>query len=233
MYIVFIRTALLYFLVMLVIRLMGKRQIGELQPYELVITIMISDLAALPMQDTRLPLILGIIPIITLLIINISITEIQQRSTFFRKLVDGTPCILINNGKLNLEIMKKQHLTVDDVLEEIRSGGFLDISEIQYAILENNGKVSIIPKSYFDTVTKKDLNIITKNPKMPIVLYVDGKVNKKALNTLHKDVAWLDKKLIEIQAPKKENLYIIMIDSNEEIFYQELNSGNMHDELSL
>ena len=233
MYIVFIRTALLYCLVILVVRLMGKRQIGELQPYELVITIMISDLAALPMQDTRLPLILGVIPIVTLLIINVVITEIQQKSIFFRKLIDGTPCVLISNGKLNLSMVKKQRLTVDDILEEIRGGGFLDISEIQYAILENNGKVSIIPKSSYDTVTKEDLNLNVKNPKMPLLLYVDGKINKRALNTLKKDESWLDKKLKEIKAPKKEDLYIVMIDSNEKIFYQEIYNDNISDELSL
>lgn len=233
MYIVFIRTALLYFLVILVIRLMGKRQIGELQPYELVITIMISDLAALPMQDTRLPLILGIIPIVTLLIINVVITEIQQKSVFFRKLIDGDPCILISDGKLNLSVVKKQRLTVDDILEEIREGGFLDISEIQYAILENNGKVSIIPKTLYDTVTKEDLGINVKNPKMPMLLYVDGKVNKRAFNTLNKDISWLDKKLKDLKAPKKEDLYVVMIDSNEDIFYQELINDNISDELSL
>lgn len=226
MYIVFIRTALLYFLVILVIRLMGKRQVGELQPYELVITIMISDLASLPMQDSRLPLILGVIPIVTLLIINIVVTEIQQKSVYFRKLIDGDPCILISNGKLNLNIIKKQRLTVDDILEEIREGGFLDISEIQYAILENNGKVSIIPKSSNDTVTKGDLGINIANPKMPMLLYVDGKINKKALNMLKKNSTWLDEKLKEINAPKKENLYIVMIDSNEKIFYQELPNSN-------
>lgn len=233
MYIVFIRTALLYFLVMFTIRLMGKRQIGELQPYELVVTIMISDLAALPMQDSRLPLILGIIPIVTLLIINIIITEIQQRSIIFRKFIDGTPCILISDGTLNLSMIKKQRLTVDDILEEIRGGGYLDISEIQYAILENNGKVSIIPKSSYDTVAKQDLNIDVKDPKMPILLYVNGKINKRALNTLKKDVPWLDKKLKEIKAPKKEDLFLVMIDSNEKIFYQEIHSDNISDELSL
>lgn len=233
MYIVFIRTALLYFLVILVIRLMGKRQIGELQPYELVITIMISDLAALPMQDSRLPLILGIIPIVTLLIINVIITEIQQKSIFFRKLVDGDPCILISDGKLNLSMVKKQRLTVDDILEEIREGGFLDIAEIQYAILENNGKVSIIPKASHDTVTKEDLGIDVKDPKIPMLLYIDGKTNKKAFNNLNKDISWLDKKLEELKAPKKEDLYVVMIDSNEKIFYQELSDDNISDELSL
>lgn len=233
MYIVFIRTALLYFLVILVIRLMGKRQIGELQPYELVITIMISDLAALPMQDSRFPLILGIIPIVTLLIINVIITEIQQKSVHFRKFIDGNPCVLISDGKLNLSIVKKQRLTVDDILEEIREGGFLDISEIQYAILENNGKVSIIPKSCHDTVTKDDLGINVKDPKLPMLLYVDGKINKRAFNTLNKDISWLDEKLKEINAPKKEDLYVVMIDSNEKIFYQEYSNDDISDELSL
>ena len=110
MFIVLIRTIFLYFLVILVMRLMGKRQIGELQPYEFVITIMISDLAALPMQDTRLPLILGIIPIITLLFIKTILTQLQLKSQFTRKILEGEPCILVCKGKINYKALKNNKL---------------------------------------------------------------------------------------------------------------------------
>ena len=144
MFIVLIRTIFLYFLVILVMRLMGKRQIGELQPYEFVITIMISDLAALPMQDTRLPLILGIIPIITLLFIKTILTQLQLKSQFTRKILEGEPSILIYKGKINYESLKRQQINLDELFEELRLAGYFDLNEIQYAILENNGQLSFL-----------------------------------------------------------------------------------------
>ena len=144
MFIVLIRTIFLYFLVILVMRLMGKRQIGELQPYEFVITIMISDLAALPMQDTRLPLILGVIPIITLLFIKTILTQLQLKSQFTRKILEGEPCILVCKGKINYQALKRQQINLDELMEELRLAGYFDLNEIQYAILENNGQLSFL-----------------------------------------------------------------------------------------
>ncbi len=144
MFIVLIRTIFLYFLVILVMRLMGKRQIGELQPYEFVITIMISDLAALPMQDTRLPLILGIIPILTLLFIKTILTQLQLKSQFTRKILEGEPCILVCKGKINYKALKKQQINLDELMEELRLAGYFDLNEIEYAILENNGQLSFL-----------------------------------------------------------------------------------------
>ena len=147
MLVVFIRTAILYTLVVAVMRIMGKRQIGELQPYEFVITIMISDLASLPMQDTRFPLLLGVIPIITLLFMKTMLSQIQLKSQYARKIVDGEPCILICKGKINYEVIKKQQIHIDELLEELRLAGYFDLDEIQYAILENNGQLSFLPAS--------------------------------------------------------------------------------------
>lgn len=144
MFIVLIRTIILYSLVILVMRLMGKRQIGELQPYEFVITIMISDLAALPMQDTRLPLILGIIPIITLLFIKTILTQLQLKSQTARKILEGEPVILVHKGKINMKALSKQQINLDELMEELRLAGYFDLNEIQYAILENNGQLSFL-----------------------------------------------------------------------------------------
>ena len=147
MFIVLIRTIILYSLVILVMRLMGKRQIGELQPYEFVITIMISDLAALPMQDTRLPLILGIIPIITLLFIKTILTQLQLKSQTARKILEGEPVILVHKGKINMKALSKQQINLDELMEELRLAGYFDLNEIEYAILENNGQLSFLTNS--------------------------------------------------------------------------------------
>ena len=144
MFIVLIRTIFLYALVILVMRLMGKRQIGELQPYEFVITIMISDLAALPMQDTRLPLILGIIPIVTLLFIKTVLTQLQLKSQAARKFLEGEPSILICKGTINFKALKSQQINLDELMEELRLAGYFDLNEIEYGILENNGQMSFL-----------------------------------------------------------------------------------------
>lgn len=229
MLITFIRTAILYFIVIISIRLMGKRQIGELQPYELVITLMLSDLASLPMQDTRLPLLLGIVPIITLLFVKILISEIQQHSRLFEKILDGTPSIIISDGAINLEMMKKQRLTMNDILEELRSAGYLDISDIQYAIIETNGTISIIPKSACDTVKRKDLKIKESESKIPIVLFEDGHLNKKALQGMNKDEKWLDEKLKSLNYPPRDKLFLVMMDSNGKLFIQRKNQKDKED----
>ena len=229
MLITFIRTAILYFIVIISIRLMGKRQIGELQPYELVITLMLSDLASLPMQDTRLPLLLGIVPIITLLFVKILISEIQQHSRLFEKILDGTPSIIISDGEINLEMMKKQRLTMNDILEELRSAGYLDISDIQYAIIETNGTISIIPKSACDNVKRQDLKIKESESKIPIVLFEDGRLNKKALQGMNKDEKWLDEKLKSLNYPPRDKLFLVMMDSNGKLFIQRKNQKDKED----
>ena len=154
MLILFIRTTILYIAVVSCVRLMGKRQLGELQPYELVITIMISDLAVSPMQDVRLPLLLGIIPIVTLLLIKTIINELELYSPFIEKIIDGSPVILIENGKINTKNLKNQKMTKTDLLEELRESGFFNAHMIKYAILETNGKISLFP--YNSSKTKED-----------------------------------------------------------------------------
>lgn len=185
MFVVSIRTAILYLLVVLTMRLMGKRQIGELQPYEFVITIMISDLASLPMQDTRLPLLQGIIPIITLLFLKTLLTQIGLKFQWTRKFVDGEPCILINKGKINYSTLKKQQLNIDELLEELRLANYFNLDEIQYAILENDGQISILPKDYNKTNSEKI------EVKLPKVLISDGEINKNSLTSINKDEKWI------------------------------------------
>lgn len=188
MFIVFIRTAILYTLVVIIMRLMGKRQIGELQPYEFVITIMISDLAALPMQDTKFPLLLGIIPIVTLLLMKTLLSQLQLKSQLARKVIDGEPIILIYKSKINYYGLKKQQINIDELMEEIRLAGYFDLSEIQYAILENNGQLSILPSKSTESTSESNIE-----PLIPKILVMDGQINKNSLTSLGKDEEWIKK----------------------------------------
>ncbi|MBQ6908126.1 MAG: DUF421 domain-containing protein [Clostridia bacterium] len=155
MTVTFLRTVILYILVIIGLRVMGKRQIGEMQPSELVVAIMISDLACIPMQETGIPLLSGIIPIFTLIIMEISLSQISLSSKKFRDILTGKPSMIIYNGKILKEEMRKIRFNFDDLNEQLRIKGYSSIKNIQYAILETNGQLSIIENEDNDKKGKK------------------------------------------------------------------------------
>lgn len=218
--VVFIRTLVLYTAVVAVMRIMGKRQIGELQPFELVIAIMLSELAAVPMQETGTPLIHGLIPILTLMFLEIFLSYITLKSRGFRKLVCGTASILIQHGQVVEEELRSQRFNLDDLMEELRLSGYLNISDIEYAILENSGKLSIIPKSANSPVTRKDLNLSQTEEMLPIALVLDGELNDSNLKYIGQDKDWLLSKLSEYSINRIEDAFIVMLDSNGKFFVQ-------------
>lgn len=222
MFIVLIRTIILYFLVVLVMRLMGKRQIGELQPYEFVITIMISDLASLPMQDSRLPLILGIIPIITLLFVKTVLSQLQLKSQFARKILEGEPTILICRGKINFKALKKQQINLDELMEEIRLAGYFDLDEIEFGILENNGKMSFLTKNQNNLST----NCTKKQnpPKLPTIYVLDGKLNKNTLTSSAKNKDEILEELKKHKINSMNDLLFAMTDTKGKFVYQNRDS---------
>ncbi|MCX7884858.1 MAG: DUF421 domain-containing protein [Caloramator sp.] len=223
--VVFIRTIILYIFVVFVMRIMGKRQIGELQPFELVIAIMLSELAAVPMQDTGIPLRNGLIPIFTLMLLEISISIISLKFESVRKIVCGKPSILIKNGKVQEDEMRKQRFNLNDLMEELRISGYFNISDIEYAILETNGKLSIIPRISQSPVTKEDLKINKSELKLPISIILDGVLNMQNLNISGYNIDWLYKKLKENEIDKIEDVFIAMLDTKGELFIQRRNKN--------
>ena len=218
-----IRTAILYLLVILSIRLMGKRQIGQLQPFELVIAIMISDLASLPMQDTRLPLINGVIAIVTLLVLQIIVSLAQLKIEGARLLFNGKPTILINKGKILINELKHQTININDLMEELRIKGYYNIDDIEYAVLETSGQVSIIPKTGLTFASKKDMNIKTNQDVIPVTLILDGKVNLKNLNLIKKDYEWLMIKLKGENIYSTDSVFFALVDAKHKFYCQQYN----------
>ena len=155
----FVRTIILYFLIVVGMRLMGKRQIGELEPSELVLTMMISDLATVPMQDFGIPLLAGVIPILILLSLTLLMSQLSLLNLRFRALMCGTPAILIRNGKLQQAAMRKNRYTLDELLEQLRGQGCLSVEEVQYAVLENSGQLSVLPWAKAKPPTAEDLGL--------------------------------------------------------------------------
>ena len=161
------RTVILYFLIMIGLRLMGKRQIGELEPSELVLTMMISDLATVPMQDFGIPLLAGVIPILILLSLTLLMSQLSLLNLRFRALMCGTPAILIRNGKLQQAAMRKNRYTLDELLEQLRGQGCLSVEEVQYAVLENSGQLSVLPWAKAKPPTAEDLGLTLEGGHSP------------------------------------------------------------------
>lgn len=220
MFIVLIRAIILYFIVMFVMRVMGKRQIGELQPFELVIALMISELAAMPMQDTDIPLFHGIIPIITLLVLEILISTLQLKSEVARIIFCGKPSILIEKGKINISELKNNRLNINDLLEELRLKGYYNIEDIEYAILETDGQTSIIPKSELEPATRKDLNIKTTQDTLPVTLILDGKINTNNLKLINKNKSWLNSQLKKENIKSVDQVFLALLDAKGKLVFQ-------------
>ncbi|MBL4936787.1 DUF421 domain-containing protein [Clostridium sp. YIM B02515] len=226
MLIVLLRTVILYFIVVFTMRMMGKRQIGELQPFELVIAIMVSELASLPMQDTRIPLLHGIIPIITLLVLQVSISLAELKSETARTIFSGKPSIIIKGGKIDIKQLKYDRLNINDLMEELRLQGYYNIEDIEYAILETSGQISVIPKTELEPATKQDLNIKSTQDKLPITLILDGKINKYNLNLIEKNNSWLQSQLRKNNVSSSDKVFIALLDSKGKFFYQLKEGGS-------
>jgi uncharacterized membrane protein YcaP (DUF421 family) len=220
MFISLIRTLILYVLVLIIMRLMGKRQVGQLEPFDLVITIMISDLASIPMSDTKIPLLNGIIPIVTLLALEITLSLIQLKSRLARTVLTGRPSILISNGEINISKLKEQKYSLDDLFEEMRIKGYYDLKDVQYAILETSGKLSIFPKSELNPASKKDLNIKTVPETLPVSLINEGIINYSHLKLLNKDEKWLYSTLKSKHISDIRDVFLAVMDSSGKFFYQ-------------
>ncbi len=181
MIIVIMRSVILYFVVLIVMRIMGKRQIGQLQPFELVITIIISELAAVPMQNTGIPLLYGIVPILILMTAQIMLSFISLKSVKARAFICGRPSILIEDGKIMEKELSKLYFNINDLLEQLRVKGYPDIKDVEFAILETEGQLSVVPKSLKRPATPQDFNLSVDQERLPITLIIDGEVIKQNL----------------------------------------------------
>ena len=214
----FARTIILYLLIMLGLRLMGKRQLGELEPSELVLTMMISDLATVPMQDFGIPLLAGIIPIMTLLALSMLVSQISLHNLRFREIICGKPSILIKNGVLQQEIMRENRYTLDELLEELRGQGISDIQDVKYAILENSGQLSILPWAKQQPPTASQLGLELEDDVMlPVVLINDGRVLQKNLISCGKDMDWLGQTLKHKNLASPKEVFLLTLDERGKI----------------
>ena len=197
MLISFIRTVILYSILILVIRLMGKRQLGEMEPMEFVVTMLLANLAAVPMQETGIPLLAGLIPILVVLSMELLLSVLVYHSVHARRLLCGKPVILMENGRLLQDNMKKTRITPDELTEFARMEGITDLSGVKYAILETGGQISILPYTKYKPACAKDAGVKVEDAQLPVTVISDGHVLNENLPKLGKPRAWVDEELRE------------------------------------
>ena len=176
MIISFLRALIIYFIIIVSLRFMGKRQIGELQPTELVVTILISEVAAIPLDDTDSPLLSAVIPVLVVICLEIIISGISLQSVKFRRLFTGKPILVINNGEIDQKALKNTRISVSDLLDYLRLKGYFDIQEVKFAIVEMNGQISVMPKEMNAPLTKADMNIKVESKEIPYTVISDGEI---------------------------------------------------------
>ena len=224
MLITFFRSIVLYVLVLIVMRLMGKREIGQLQPFELAIAIMIADLASIPMTEIGIPIYYGIVPILGLLMMHMFISFLNMKSIKAREILCGRPSILIYRGKIIEKKKKKQRFTINELEERLRGNDVFNIGDVEYAILETSGQVTVIQKPEKRNVTPEDLNITPDYEGIPYDLVVDGKVMTENLKELGKNYKWLEKQTEKFNM-KPEEALVVTLDAKGQIFCQKKEKG--------
>ena len=219
MLITFVRSIILYVIVLVVMRLMGKREIGQLQPFELAIAIMIADLASVPMSEVGIPIINGIIPILSLLVMHLIISFINLKSIKAREVICGKPTILIYRGKIDEKALKKERFTVNELEERLRGNNIVNLGDVEYAILETSGQVTVIQKPEKRTTTPEDFNIVPEYEGIPYDLVVDGKIMNQNLQLIGKNYNWLKKQVEKFDMEPEEAL-VVTYDGKGQIFCQ-------------
>lgn len=214
------RTVLLYILVVITMRLMGKRQIAQLEPFELVIAIMIAELAVIPMQDRNIPLINGIIAITTLLFIQVTFSVLSLRSISFRSFLDGRYSLIIANGVIQEKEMRKARYNLDELLEQLRLKSIFSLADVEFAILETSGELSVLLKSQKRTVTPADMKLETTYEGLPLILIMDGQVMSSELRKSQLTEAWLRTELEKCGIKSPNEVLIASLNTQGELFLQ-------------
>ena len=218
MLISYLRTAFLYLVLILSVRMMGKRQIGQMEASEFVVTMLVANLASIPMQDSAIPLYSGLLPILVVLGMELTLSGPILRSVLIRRFFCGKPVILIDNGKILLENLRRTRVTLDELAGHLRSKDVLDIQAVQFAILETDGTLSVFPYPDQRPATAREAGIRTEGQYLPVTIIEDGYVSRDNLKKAGKDAAWLEETLSAHQANRQDTL-LLMVDQGEHVIF--------------
>lgn len=219
MAIVFIRTVIVFVVLILSMRIMGKRQLGELELSEVVVAVLISDMASHPLQDIGVPLLNGILPVIVLLCCEILISGAIVKSIRFRAFICGRPSILVENGKIIQAEMKRCRFTIDELTEDLRKKGITDISKVKYAILETDGTMNALPYSSEKPPSAAAMNIQAEDFSVPYSIISDGKLIERNLKNSGHDIQWLNQQLSSRNIKSPKDVYYLSVDNFEKVYF--------------
>lgn len=213
---ILIRTIIIYIFLLATMRLMGKRQLGELEVSELVSTLLLSDIASLPIGNQAIPLSYAIIPIITITAFEVGMSFLLTKVPAVKNLVSARPGILIRNGKIDRREMMRNRISIDELISELRQKEITDISEVAYAIIEQNGKISVIPKRLFSPPTRQELKLSANECGISHILISDGRIDRYGLKITGKSEEWITKTL-KSQSTSVDQVFLMTIDDSEKI----------------
>ena len=220
MAIIFVRTVILYFAILISMRIMGKRQLGEMEISEFIVAALIADLAATPLQDIGIPLLNGLVPIIIMFCFEIIIAGLNMRSVKLRKLTYGRPEIIIRNGRIIREAMHKNRFTLDELMQELRAQGLTDTAQVEYAVLETNGQLSIILKSGDQPATASQMGVVGDDVSYAHIIINEGRILDNNLELLGRDRRWLSNELKRQNLRSADEVYILTLSENGSVFCQ-------------
>ena len=224
MFLAYIRTIILYLILIAVIRLMGKRQIGQMEPSEFVVTMLLANLAAIPIQDSSVPLLTGAVPLLTVLGLELLLAALSLRSILFRRLLCGKPVILIENGRILQNNLRKTRITLDELSGHLREKDVLDPRVVQYAILETNGNLSVFPYPKEKPASAKDAGIQTRKQFLPVTIVSDGKLLPSNLKLAGKDESWVNRTLKE-KGSTVSRTWLLTVDAADQIIWYPREAG--------
>lgn len=214
----YLRTVILYLVLIFAVRLMGKRQIGQMEASEFVVAMLAADLAAVPMQDSSIPLLSGVVPLLTVLGLELVMSFLILKSVGFRKFLCGKPVILIDNGKILQDNLRRTRITMDELISHLRQKDVLNLKEVQYAILETDGNLSVFPYPENRPAAASDAGIQVKKQSLPITIIKDGRLSRDDLIRAGKDMPWLRKVLGKYRA-RQDTTMLLTVDEEENIVW--------------
>lgn len=223
----FVRSIIIYIFVLFAVRFMGKRQVGEMQPFEFVITLIIADLATIPMSEISVPIVHGIVPIFSIIILHFFICAISRKSMIARYIISGRSAIVISPKGINYKELKALNMNLDDLIEALRCMDIFNLDDVAYAIMETNGKLCVIKKSQVESVTREDMHISTTNASLPVSIIMDGKKMQENIALTGVTEEQLNECIEKANAKTFKEILILTLDANGEVFVQAKNKDAM------
>ena len=220
MFVIICRVLIIYLVVLIYLRIMGKRQLGEMQPFELVITLLIADIVALPMTQMSMPILFGFVPLTMLVIIHFFVSLLARKSVSMRKLINGKPVIVVSPQGIRYDALKELNMSMDDLMEGIRSSNFFSLDDVLYAIVETNGVITVLPKKTASPVTVEDMKLQLPENTLPVILISAGKVVDANLNVAKIDAQFIQQILEKASLKDVSEVLICAMDTEGEVFLE-------------